>query len=145
MNNTQAALQNGKVWSRRYEIPFNKENFEVTLLKVDPECGSALSIPLMLILFKKINTLDWSKDLDRREVRMVAFLTSKAMCKIIRKEESNILKALGEIVNELGVEYKLLFTKYSVDLCSLISSGIDARTKEKDTPNITNLILNKVK
>ena len=61
------------------------------------------------------------------------------------KSGANMLAIADGIANEMSGSYKTAFSAYSQLICDTAVKAINARAKEKASPSITNVILNKIK
>ncbi len=138
-----AALQNAKVWARRMEIDFDQDQFSIMLESRFP--GSALRGPLILVAsrYLKVNGLIQNKDQRHR----AAIIIGNAIASIVRGEKAgDVLKVVAETVNEIGTKLVgVTFAMHSVAICDAVNKAIVARTAEKNTPSLAQMVINRAR
>lgn len=142
MNAINAALQNGKVWARRLDVEVDPVKLEELLTKNFP--GSVLKGPLTAVMLRYYKPL-LSDDTARKHVAAITAHTLAAVIRSEFKSGANLLAIAGGIVNQMSDEYKTAFATHSQLICDTVAKAIAARAKEKSSPSITNIILNKIK
>lgn len=135
MNDYQkAAVQNVRVWARRYGLNADVEKLGSSCINNFP--GSVLKGPLTVVIYFHL------KDLipEVKDRKHAAAAAASALAALIRNEakSNNILTSLA-MTCESGV-----LAKYSPVLCSTVIKGLDARNSEKSKPNLMNAMAMKV-
>ncbi len=136
------ALQNAKVWARRMGVEVDPTKLEALLNQNFP--GSVLRGPLSAVMMRYYK----DKIMDNKYRMCVGVITAYTVVAIIREEfksSSNVLEIAAGLVKEMSDSYKTAFAMHSQLICDTVVYAITARAKEKATPNVANLILNKIK
>lgn len=135
MNDYQkAALQNVRVWARRFGLNADVEKLGSSCINNFP--GSVLKGPLTVVIY--FNLKDLIPEVKDRQ--NAASAAASVLAALIRNEakDDNVLALLAMSCEEV------VLAKYSQVLCSTVIKGVNARVSEKSKPNLMDAVAKKI-